>query len=45
MDGDDFNNNQRFEKQINFLKKKDEIGIVGSNCILLNENGKKNRTD
>ena len=41
MDGDDFNNNQRFEKQINFLKKNSEIGIVGSNCILLNENGKK----
>jgi glycosyltransferase involved in cell wall biosynthesis len=39
MDSDDFSFPNRFEKQIKFLGKNPDVGVVGSN-ILLSKNGK-----
>ncbi len=41
MDADDISRNDRFEKQINFLKKHPDIDVIGS-CILEFENEPEN---
>ena len=43
MDADDVAMPQRFEKQVAFLKKHPEIGILGSACQLIDTNGRKQR--
>ena len=38
IDGDDFCDVTRFEKQISFLEKNPDISVVGSNMVLVDEN-------
>ncbi len=40
IDGDDYCDLKRFEKQISFLSDNSEVSVVGSNMILIDENDK-----
>lgn len=40
MDCDDLSHPLRFAKQINYLEKNPDISVVGSNCTIINEEGK-----
>ena len=39
MDADDISRSDRLAKQVEFLEGHSDIGIVGSNCICIDENG------
>jgi hypothetical protein len=41
MDSDDISLPDRFEKQIDFLENNDDIWIIGTNCIFINQNWEK----
>ena len=41
MDADDISHPTRFEKQINFLKSHEEVGLLGTNGYYIDENGRK----
>ena len=41
MDSDDISHPSRFEKQIKFLKNRDEIGLLGSNGYYIDEKGRR----
>ncbi len=41
MDSDDIASSDRLEKQLNFLKKHPDVGLVGSNSIFIDENKKQ----
>ena len=41
IDGDDISHSLRFEKQINLFKKESQIALIGTNCILIDENGQQ----
>lgn len=41
MDSDDISISSRLEKQVDFLEKFSEYGVVGSNLIIIDENSKK----
>lgn len=41
MDGDDISFRNRLEKQSNFLKNNEDIGVLGTGMILMDENGKE----
>lgn len=40
MDSDDISQPTRFEEQINILRSHSDISIVGTNCMVMNEDGK-----
>ena len=39
IDGDDISHPLRFEKQIEILSKETQLELIGTNCILIDENG------
>ncbi len=39
MDADDFSQPERFEKQVAFLEKRPEVGILGSHCEIVDPQG------
>lgn len=41
MDADDISEKTRLENQIDFLKSNQDIKILGTNCLVVDENGKK----
>jgi glycosyltransferase involved in cell wall biosynthesis len=43
MDADDMAFPQRFEKQVDFLNKHADIGLLGTSAILIDQNGKRLR--
>ncbi len=45
MDGDDVSLPERLEKQVEFLDRNSDYVLVGSDCTVLDESGKKIRTD
>ena len=38
IDGDDISHSLRFEKQIDLFKKESQTALIGTNCILIDEN-------
>ncbi|WP_263641611.1 hypothetical protein [Vibrio diabolicus] len=42
MDADDICNLERFDKQVDFLKKNAQISVVGSDVIEINEEDEEN---